>query len=181
MIGIRLFAVAAFVMLAMSFAPNARADFWEEAQLRLRLSAYFPTDTPLSDLNTVWFGLGADFIGDGMFGPSAQSFLSIDVFTRTGGAGTGTVTPILFGQTWALNPDMDDGWRYYVGAGVGMAVGNVGGPAKNVFAAKVLGGVELTDVLSVEVGYLFTDDFTVFDGAGSSNGSGFVASLGYRF
>ncbi len=171
-----------FTML-LCFVPKANAGepYWDKLQLRGRAGTYFPTEDIVQDLGDVWGAIGLDIVAPGLFGKMSETVLSFDLFNCNWGKGHNTVFPIIFGENFTLSQSTSTDFRLYVGFGVGLVVGDIGGPSNNKFATRAVVGVDLTDRVFLEGSYLFTDRFNAYQDTTTTRGTGFTAMLGYKF
>jgi hypothetical protein len=171
-----------FAML-LCVVPKANAvdSYWDKLELRARAGAYFPTEKVVKDLSDVWGAIGLDIAGPGLFGKNSETVLSFDLYNRNWGRGHNTVFPIILGENFTVTQSSISDFRLYVGVGVGMVVGDVGGPSNSKFAARAVVGLDLTDKIFLEGSYLVTDRFNAFQGTTTTRGNGLTAMLGYKF
>ena len=173
--------IVAGTLLCLVPKANATDSYWDRLELRGRAGAFVPASQTLRDLSDVWAGIGLDVVAPGLVGRGSSTVLSIDWFNRSWASGSNSVFPIILSETMTVAQSSSSDFSLYVGAGAGMIIGDVGGPANNVFAGKVLVGVTLTDRLFAEASYLFTDRFKVFDDTAKVRGDGLTVMLGYKF
>lgn len=176
-----LLGMAACLSLGLIGVARAQDDAFGNIRLRARFGFYFPTETQVRELNTIWLGAGLDFVGKGLFGPNSNTIFTADIYNRSGGGTSGTITPLLLGQMWNMNPDADEGPRWYAGIALGMVVGDIGGPSKNKFGGKLFGGLDVTSNVFFELSFLFTDKFDILGGTDTARGNGATVMVGYRF
>ncbi|MCH8274400.1 MAG: hypothetical protein IH851_06400 [Armatimonadetes bacterium] len=160
--------------LTMSTTPGlAQQEFEFESRSRFsfRAGGYFPFETALSDLEDVWFALGADLEVPLTLVPNATTVFSVDWFSFNGGSGMNAF-PVLINQRWYSGPW---GQRTYVQVGAGGAFLDFG-TSEFVVAARVGFGFEFNDLLFFEASFYWTDDHT---GGGAATGA--AGFIGARF
>lgn len=170
---IRWSALGALVTLMVA---TAAAQF-ETANARLRLGAYFPSDTELQAFNKTWFAVGLTVATDGvpLLGSSATE-LSFDLFTHQTGRSRGTVTSLLLTQVYE-QPIGDSDARLQLRLGAGLYVVDLTGPSKNIFGGRVGLTLWFNESYSVELNYDITDQF----GVNRDRANGFSLTVGYQF
>ncbi|MCS7208929.1 MAG: hypothetical protein NZ874_05080, partial [Fimbriimonadales bacterium] len=170
---IRRSALSALMILVVA---TATAQL-ETAVARVRLGAYFPSDTDLQAFNKTWFAVGLTVATEGvpLLGSSATE-LSADLFTHQTGGSRGTVTALLLTQVYE-QPIGGTEARLQLRFGAGLYVVDTVGPSKNVFGGRVGLTLWFNEFYSVELNYEITDRF----GTRNDRANGFALTVGYQF
>lgn len=147
-------ALAAFCALAVSSAAQTN---WADVpmQFALRAGAFLPVEDELQDLDEVWFSLGVDAEFDRGLTPGATTLLSLDWFSRNGGANANAF-PLTLSQRWYTGV-----WpkRTYFQVGIGPVFTDFQ-PADTVFGARGGIGMEFNDRFFAEANFYWSDDTT---------------------
>jgi len=145
--------VALCALAVSSFAQTNWADV--PMQFALRGGIFLPVENALQDLDNVWFAFGADAEFDRGFVADASTVLSLDWFSRNGGANTNAF-PLMVSQRWYTGQ-----WpkRTYLQVGVGPVFTDFN-PADVVVGARVGVGVEFNERFFAEANFYWSDDTT---------------------
>lgn len=146
--------MAMAALCALSVSSTAQKD-WADVpmQFALRGGIFLPVEDELQDLDNVWFALGGDAEFDRGFVAGANTVLSLDWFSRNGGANANAF-PLMVSQRWYTGR-----WpnRTYFQVGIGPVFTDFK-PADIVFGARGGVGIELNDRFFAEANFYWSDD-----------------------
>lgn len=165
-------AISAGVLALSSGAIAQTSEEWSHSQLSGRIGASIPFENELRDLAKLWFALGVDLEVPGRLVPNAQTVVSLDWTSHSGGAHA-NIVPITVSQRFYTGLYGNRTW-FQVGIGGTMLDFS---PSDFVFSARAGVGFEF------KANYFFEADVLWTDKHGSTNvsGSGVAAYIGIRF
>lgn len=162
-------ALGAAVILAIGPAAHAQLDVIPRP--RLKIGAFFPTNTSLSNaIGNTWIKVGADVNIPFSLVPIGTARIGIDYVAN----GSSNIVPITFMQI--IQPSAVARSPVYGGAGIGLWTGHIKGSGTSTrFGFRLVGGVEISKTTFIEAQY------DIVDRLGSARADGFSALVGMRF
>lgn len=147
--------LTAAVALCALAVPSIAQDNWADVPMHfaLRGGIFWPIEDELQDLDEIWFSLGADAEFERGFLTGASTVLSLDWFSRNGGA-SNNAFPLMVSQRWYMGV-----WpkRTYFQVGIGPVFTDFK-PADIVFGARGGVGMEFNDRFFAEANLYWSDD-----------------------
>ncbi|MFN8140023.1 MAG: hypothetical protein U0R49_09520 [Fimbriimonadales bacterium] len=165
-------AIAAGVLAVSSGAYAQNSEDWAKSSLSGRIGAFIPFEGDLRDLASIWFALGLDLEVPGRLVPNAQTVVSLDWNTHTGGQ-SANIVPITISQRFYSG---DFGNRTWFQVGIGASVLDFS-PSDLVFSAKAGIGFEFKENYFLAADIFWTDKH----GSADIAGSGIAGYIGIRF
>jgi hypothetical protein len=161
----------AALLIAAGLPAAARAQLDVIPRPRLKIGAFFPTNTSLSNaVGNTWLKLGADVNVPFSLVPIGTARVGIDYVAN----GSSSIIPITLVQV--IQPSAVARSPIYGGAGIGLWTGHIKGSGTSTkFGFRLLGGVEISSRMFIEAQY------DIVDRLGSARADGFSVLLGARF
>jgi hypothetical protein len=166
------FTVALIALAATIVIPrNARAQLNVIPRPRVKIGAFFPTNTSLGNaVGNTWLKLGADVNVPFSLVPIGTARVGIDYVVN----GSSNIVPITLMQI--IQPSAVAKSPVYVGAGIGLWTGHIkGSGTQTKFGFRLAGGFDISAHSFLEVQY------DIVDRLGSARADGFSVLVGAKF